>query len=84
VKSSQAEKKMHFRGRAMSNEKYHAVTICVHSGKTYWNKSQDSLDGIYDHLKRYCNRDCHVAIYKQKAERKPLEFIKHISNWGAI
>ena len=64
----------------MEKEKitYHALTIGIESGKTYWNKSATNYQQLIEHLKRYLKRNCHVVIYRDN--NNCLEFVKHISN----
>ena len=66
----------------MEREKitYHALTIGVESGKTYWNKSATNYQQLIEHLKRYLKRDCHVVIYREIDGG--IEFVKHISNFN--
>lgn len=62
------------------NITYHALTIGIKSGKTYWNKSAANYQQLIKHLRRYLKRDCHVVIYRDN--NNCLEFVKHIANFN--
>tara|TARA_R110002110_G_scaffold186982_1_gene394347 strand:- start:992 stop:1216 length:225 start_codon:yes stop_codon:yes gene_type:complete len=62
------------------NVTYHALTIGVASGKTYWNKSSENYQELIKHLRRYLKRDCHVVIYRDTTGG--IEFVKHISHFN--
>ena len=48
---------------AVSDTRYQALTIDIHSGKTYWNQSKDTINECIDHVNRYCHKDADVLIY---------------------
>ncbi len=62
---------------------YHALTVDVKNGKTYWNQSQKDVKAVHAHLKRYCNRHCHVFIFtKNNNEDGDLILKEHIKNYN--
>jgi|9_EtaG_2_1085328.scaffolds.fasta_scaffold17817_5 hypothetical protein len=61
---------------------YHALTIDVHNGKSYWNKRQKDIKSVYAHLKRYCKRHCHVFIFKKNQKDSEIRLVEQIQNYN--
>ena len=60
---------------------YHALTVDVHDGTSYWNKRQKDIESVYAHLKRYCHRHCHVFIFT-KDKGGELRLKEQIKNYN--
>lgn len=57
----------------MSVKRYQALTIDLHTGKTYWNQSKDTVNECIDHVNRYCHKDADVLIYNLS---QPIRLVK--------
>jgi len=63
-----------------SELEYHALTVSVYNGTSYWNKHQKDIESVYAHIKRYCHRHCHVFIFTKENSDSELRFKEQFEN----